>query len=365
MESNSGFENEGGERIAKFLARSGVASRRGAERLIEEGRIKVNGKTLTTAAFKVSEKDTVLFDNKPIAAKEPTRLWRYHKPPGLVTSHKDEQDRTTVFEKLPKEIGRVISIGRLDITSEGLLLLTNDGELARALELPSTGWQRKYRARAYGRVTQEELDTLMKGIKIDGIKTGPIEAELERQKGDNCWIAITLREGKNREVRRALDTLGLTVNRLIRISYGPFQLGGIPKEGIEEIKGKILRDQVGHLIDIPEFVPKPLGQRISKPKRGTHASAKRFANDTRATHPRKPKTPAEPKPMPTGRGKFAHKPKSNKSSEKSYGKPYAKPAGKPSGKPITGRPSSGKPSGKPSSARSGGKPSSKPSGRRR
>ena len=328
MESNSGFEKDGGERIAKFLARSGVASRRGSERLIEEGRIKVNGKTLKTAAFKVSDKDTVLFDNKPIAAKEPPRLWRYHKPAGLVTSHKDEKGRETVFDKLPKELGRVISIGRLDITSEGLLLLTNDGELARALELPSTAWQRKYRARAYGKVTQEQLDTLMKGIKIDGIKTGPIEAELERQKGDNCWIAITLREGKNREVRRALDTLGLTVNRLIRISYGPFQLGGIPKEGIEEIKGKTLRDQVGHLIDIPEYIPPSQGQRGRKPKRGTHASAKRYANDVKPNRPRKPKTPAEPKAMPTGRGKFAHK---------------AKPKSR---KPSSARPSSTKPSGR-------------------
>ena len=297
MELSSGFEKEGSERIAKFLARSGVASRRACEKLIEEGRIKVNGKTLTTPAFKVTSKDKILFDNKPISAKAPPRLWRYHKPAGLVTSHKDEKGRETVFDKLPKEMGYVISIGRLDITSEGLLLLTNDGELARALELPSTAWQRKYRARAYGKITQDQLDTLKSGIKIDGIKTGPIEAELERQKGDNCWIAVTIREGKNREVRRALDSLGLTVNRLIRISYGPFQLGGIPKEGIEEIRGKVLRDQVGHLVDIPEYVPRPYGQaggqRRSKPKRGTHASAKRFAKDS--------------KPAPKGRGKFAHK----------------------------------------------------------
>jgi len=296
MELSSGFEKEDGERIAKFLARSGVASRRESEKLIEAGRIKVNGKTLTTPAFKVTAKDKILFDNKPIAAKAPPRLWRYHKPAGLVTSHKDEKGRETVFDKLPKELGRVISIGRLDITSEGLLLLTNDGELARALELPSTAWQRKYRVRAYGKVTQQDLDKLQDGIKIDGIKTGPIEAELERQKGDNCWIAVTLREGKNREVRRALDTLGLTVNRLIRISYGPFQLGGMPKEGIEEIRGKVLRDQVGHLVDIPEFVPQSGGQRISKPKRGTHASAKRFTKD------KKPN-----KAAPQGRGKFAHK----------------------------------------------------------
>ncbi len=284
---------ENGERIAKFLARSGVASRRESERLIEAGRIKVNGKTLTTPAFKVTDKDVVLFDNKPIAEKEPPRLWRYHKPPGLVTSHKDEKGRETVFDKIPKELGRVISIGRLDINSEGLLLLTNDGELARALELPSTAWQRKYRARAYGRVTQEQLDTLKDGIKIEGIPSGPIEAVLDRQKGDNVWVSVTIREGKNREVRRALDSLGLSVNRLIRTSFGPFQLGGMAKGEVEEIKGRILQDQVGHLVDIPKHVPKPAGQRAGKPQRGTHASAKRFAK--------------EAKPAPTGRGKFAHK----------------------------------------------------------
>ena len=284
---------ENGERIAKFLARSGVASRRESERLIEAGRIKVNGKTLTTPAFKVTDKDVVLFDNKPIAEKEPPRLWRYHKPPGLVTSHKDEKGRETVFDALPKDLGRVISIGRLDINSEGLLLLTNDGELARALELPSTAWQRKYRARAYGRVTQEQLDTLKDGIRIEGIPSGPIEAVLDRQKGDNVWVSVTIREGKNREVRRALDSLGLSVNRLIRTSFGPFQLGGMAKGEVEEIKGRILQDQVGHLVDIPKHVPKPAGQRVGKPKRGTHASAKRFAK--------------EAKPMPKGRGKFAHK----------------------------------------------------------
>ncbi|WP_084168883.1 pseudouridine synthase [Hellea balneolensis] len=303
--------NPNGERIAKFLARSGVASRRESEKLIEAGRIKVNGKTLTTPAFKVTEKDVVLFDNNPIADKEPPRLWRYHKPDGLVTSHKDEKGRETVFDSLPEEMGRVISIGRLDITSEGLLLLTNDGELARQLELPSTAWQRKYRVRAYGHVTQADLDGLKAGIKIDGILTGPIEAELERQKGDNVWIAVILREGKNREVRRALDTLGLHVNRLIRVSYGPFQLGNLDKGEVEEVKARVLRQQVGHLIDVPEPLARPQGQRVSKPKRGTHASAKRFAKDGKKD---------DGKPAPTGRGKFAHKPaKKNKSGGSGYG----------------------------------------------
>lgn len=341
--------NPEGERIAKFLARSGVASRRESEKLIEDGRIKVNGKTLTTPAFKVTDKDVVLFDNNPIAGKEPTRLWRYHKPDGLVTSHKDEKGRETVFDTLPKEMGRVISVGRLDITSEGLLLLTNDGELARQLELPTTAWQRKYRVRAYGHVTQHDLDTLKDGIKIDGIKTGPIEAELERQKGDNAWIAVTLREGKNREVRRAMETLKLHVNRLIRVSYGPFQLGNLAKGEIEEVKTRVLRQQVGHLVDIPVIEAKPQGQRMGKPQRGTHASAKRFAKDGKKD---------DAKPAPTGRGKFAHKPaKKTKSGGSGYG------GGSASGKKMNfkaGSKSSGKPSGRPS-----GKPSAKPSGRRK
>lgn len=328
--------NPEGERIAKFLARSGIASRRESEKLIEDGRIKVNGKTLNTPAFKVTNKDVVLFDNNPIAAKEPPRLWRYHKPDGLVTSHKDEKGRETVFDTLPKEMGRVISVGRLDITSEGLLLLSNDGELARQLELPSTAWQRKYRVRAYGHITQADLDTLKDGIKIDGIKTGPIEAELERQKGDNAWIAVTLREGKNREVRRAMETLKLHVNRLIRVSYGPFQLGGLAKGEIEEVKTRVLRQQVGHLVDIPVIETKPQGQRMGKPQRGTHASAKRFAKDGKKDDAKAP---------PTGRGKFAHKSSGkNKSGGSSYGggsasgqkmnfKSGRKPGGRPSGKP--------------------------------
>ena len=282
-----------GERIAKVLARAGVASRRDAEKLIEAGRIKVNGQILKTPAVKVTEKDTILFDDNPIADKEPPRLWRYHKPSGLVTSHKDEQDRQTVFQHLPKDLGRVISVGRLDINSEGLLLLTNDGELARALELPSTGWARRYRARAFGSVTQAQLDTLQKGIRIDGYMTGPIEALLDKVQGGNVWVTVTIREGKNREVRRALETVGLKVNRLIRTTYGPFQLGTLEGGKVEEVKNKILRDQVGHLVDIPKSAPPK--KSMPKPKRGTHASAKRF-NKT-----------SENKLAPNGRGKFARK----------------------------------------------------------
>lgn len=272
------MQKQDGERIAKYLARAGVASRRESERLIEAGRIKVNGKVLKTPAFKVTDKDEILFDNQPVAGKQPPRLWRYHKPTGLMTTHKDPEGRPTVFEKLPQDLPRVISVGRLDMNSEGLLLLTNDGELARALELPSTGFQRRYRARAFGHITQEKLDTLQKGIVIDGVPTGPIEAVLERQQRGNAWIRVTIKEGKNREVRRALADLGLEVNRLIRVSYGPFQLLGLGKGQVEEVKPRILRDQLGHLVDIPKAQDRHSTTRSGKPrrpKRGTHASAKR------------------------------------------------------------------------------------------
>lgn len=259
------------ERIAKRLARAGVASRREAERMIEAGRVSVNGKRLTTPAFTVTAKDRIEVDDQPLAPKEPARLWRYHKPPGLVTSHKDERGRKTVFDVLPEEMPRVISVGRLDLTSEGLLLLTNDGELARQLELPSTGFSRRYRARAYGKTTQEKLDTLMAGIEIDGHKTGPIEATLESERGDNVWVQVVIREGKNREVRRALETLDLRVNRLIRTSYGPFQLLTLQRGAVEEVKRKTIRDQLGHLIEIPLEQDR---HKRSPPKRGTHASAK-------------------------------------------------------------------------------------------
>lgn len=233
-----------GERIAKFLARAGVCSRRDGERLIAEGRVKLNGKVLNTPAVKVTAKDKVAVDGRPVGVAQPTRLWRYHKPPGLVTTHRDPAGRATVFENLPPELPRVVSVGRLDLTSEGLLLLTNDGALARRLELPANGWIRRYRARAYGRVNQEELDTLKDGAVVDGVRYGPIEARLERA-GANSWIALTLSEGKNREVRRVLEALGLKVNRLIRIAYGPFQLGTLAPGAVEEVPPKMLREQLG------------------------------------------------------------------------------------------------------------------------
>jgi 23S rRNA pseudouridine2605 synthase len=244
MASSSHPFSAEGERVAKVLARAGVCSRRDAERLIAEGRVKLNGKVLDTPAVKVTDKDQLQVDGRPIGAAEATRVWRYHKPSGLVTTHRDPGGRATVFQHLPDDMPRVISVGRLDLTSEGLLLLTNDGELARRLELPANGWLRRYRARAYGRVEQEELDKLKDGITVEGVRYGPIEARLERAAA-NSWITLSLTEGKNREVRRVLEALGLKVNRLIRIAYGPFQLGTLAPGAVEEIPRKVLKDQLG------------------------------------------------------------------------------------------------------------------------
>ncbi|MBY0420791.1 MAG: pseudouridine synthase, partial [Parvularculaceae bacterium] len=207
-----------GERIAKFLARAGVASRREAERLIEQGVVTVDGRVLSTPAFKVTPGMDIRVDGTRVGAKAPTRLWRYHKPKGLVTTHKDPEGRPTVFEAVKDRLPRVVSIGRLDLTTEGLLLLTNDGALSRLLELPSTGWARRYRVRAYGRVAQSELDALKDGVTIEGVRYGPVRATLEQTQGGNQWIALSINEGKNREVRRLMEHLGLRVNRLIRVA---------------------------------------------------------------------------------------------------------------------------------------------------
>lgn len=207
--------------------------------------MKLNGKVLDTPAVKVTAADKVQVDGRPVGAAEETRMWRYHKPSGLVTTHRDPAGRPTVFENLPGDMPRVISVGRLDLTSEGLLLLTNDGELARKLELPANGWLRRYRARAFGRVSQEELDTLKNGITVDGVRYGSIDAKLERGGGANSWITVSITEGKNREVRRVLDALGLKVNRLIRTSYGPFQLGTLAPGEVDEIPRKVLKEQLG------------------------------------------------------------------------------------------------------------------------
>jgi 23S rRNA pseudouridine2605 synthase len=235
---------EKGERIAKVMARAGLCSRRDAERWIEAGRVSLNGKLLKSPAVNVEEGDDVRVDGKPLPLREPPRLFLYHKPPGVVTTNRDEKGRPTVFENLPEGLPRVVTVGRLDMNTEGLLLLTNDGELARFLELPSSGWKRRYRVRAHGRPDEKTLARLSRGVTVEGMKYGPIEIELERQQGANCWLDISLREGKNREVRKALEHVGLDVNRLIRVSYGPFQLGTLPLRAAKEADRKILRDQI-------------------------------------------------------------------------------------------------------------------------
>jgi 23S rRNA pseudouridine2605 synthase len=237
--------DKSGERIAKVMARAGLASRRQAEALITAGRVSVNGATISSPALNVTTRDRVVVDGQPLPRAARTRLFRYHKPRGLVTTHADPEGRPTIFRALPKRLPRVISVGRLDINSEGLLLLTNDGGLARALELPATGWLRSYRVRALGRVTQEALDGLKRGITVAGIHYGPIEATLDREQGANVWLTLGLREGKNREVRKVLEQLGLQVNRLIRVAYGPFELGDLGDGDVQEVETEDLRKTLG------------------------------------------------------------------------------------------------------------------------
>jgi 23S rRNA pseudouridine2605 synthase len=263
-----------GERIAKAIARAGLCSRREAERWVEDGRISVNGVKLDSPAFNVTPQDKISVDGRPVDAPEAPRLWRYHKPDGLVTTHSDPQGRETVFEHLPEDLPRVISVGRLDLSSEGLLLLTNDGGLARSLELPSTGWLRRYRVRAYGRVSQAELAQLAEGITVDGITYGPVEAVLDRAETSNAWITVSIREGKNREVRRVLEAIGLKVNRLIRVSYGPFQLGKMPPGSVEEIAPSAMKEMLGALMPAmpPRFSDRPVRkvriEQVEAPKLG-------------------------------------------------------------------------------------------------
>lgn len=234
-----------GERIAKVLSRAGLASRRDAEEMVTQGRVTVNGRVINSPALDITQNDVVTVDGKPLPERERTRLFLYHKPRGLMTTHDDPEGRPTVFDNLPEGLPRLISIGRLDFNTEGLLLLTNDGGLARTLELPDTGWLRRYRVRAHGDVTQAQLDQLKEGIEVEGVKYGPIEATLERDQGANVWLVFAIREGKNREVRNVCAHLGLEVNRLIRVSYGPFQLGEVPEGQVEEIRSRVLREQLG------------------------------------------------------------------------------------------------------------------------
>lgn len=234
-----------GERIAKWLARAGVASRREVEKLIIEGKIFLNDQPVTHPATFITDQDKVSVNGNVINTPEGTRLWRYHKPAGLITTHKDPEGRPTVFDSLPADLPRVISIGRLDLNSEGLLLLTNDGTLARKLELPSQHWIRRYRVRVFGTVIPKQLDALREGITVEGITYAPIIAKIDSQKGKNSWLTISLQEGRNREIRRVMQHLNLQVNRLIRIAYGPFQLGSLAKNALNEVSNKILKEQIG------------------------------------------------------------------------------------------------------------------------
>ena len=237
-----------GDRIAKLMARAGLCSRRDAERWIAAGRVSVDGKVLASPAVAVPEGARVLVDGKPLPRAEPARLFRYHKPRGLLTTHKDPQKRPTVFERLEGDLPRLISIGRLDLDSEGLLLLTNDGGLARRLMLPSTGWLRRYRVRVHGAVDPDALNKLGKGVTLDGVTYGPVKARLDRQQGDNAWLTVSITEGRNREIRRLFEHLGWPVNRLIRTAYGPFQLGNLRRGAVEEVPRRIMREQLGGML---------------------------------------------------------------------------------------------------------------------
>lgn len=289
MSEQSGTERTG-ERIAKVLARAGVASRREAEAMILAGRVSVNGKKIDSPALNVSAEARITVDGKPLPEAEPARLWLYHKPLGLVTTTKDEEGRPTVFENLPEGLPRVMSVGRLDLNSEGLLLLTNDGGLKRKLELPSTGWLRKYRVRVNGAPTEAMLDPLREGVVVEGERYQPMIVSIDRQQGANAWLTMGIREGRNREIRRALGHVGLSVNRLIRVSYGPFQLGTLQKGAMEEVKRRVLREQLGETAaDATDPPKRPAGK-----GRGSKAAGP-AAKPGRGSGPRlAPKSDARP-----------------------------------------------------------------------
>jgi 23S rRNA pseudouridine2605 synthase len=274
-----------GERIAKAIARSGHCSRRDAERLIAAGRVRLNGRVLASPAVNVTASDQIEIDSAPLAPRQRTRLWLFHKPKGLVTTNRDPEGRPTIFSALPAELPRVMTVGRLDINTEGLMLLTNDGGLARVLELPSTGWMRRYRVRVHGKVDPKALEALSHGVTIDGMVYGAVEAAIDRVQGSNVWLTLGLREGKNREVKRVLEHLGLTVSRLIRVSYGPFQLGDLQPREVREVRGRVLRDQLG------DRLARAAGADFKTPAR----QAERDRDKPRAARPAPEKEPRKPR----------------------------------------------------------------------
>lgn len=329
-----------GERIAKLIARSGMCSRRQAEQWIEAGRVEVNGKKILSPALNVLASANIVIDGKPLNPPDPPRIWRYNKPAGLVTTERDPQGRPTLFEKLPRDLPRVMSIGRLDINTEGLLLLTNDGDLKRYIELPDTGWQRRYRVRAYGVPKDSDLIALKKGVEIEGIKYRSIDIAVERQQGGNVWMTVSLREGKNREIKKVLEHIGLQVNRLIRLSFGPFQLGTLEAGAVEEVPRRILREQLG-----AKWVELAAGFSSDSPSQTSQ------------------RAPANKRQSAKSSGKLAEKSR-GKSAEKSAGKSRGKSGGRSIGKSaeeLTSKSKSGK-------SKFGGKVAksnrSKPEGRR-
>ena len=326
---------EDGSRIAKVLARAGVASRREAEVMITAGRVSVNGKRIDSPALNVTARDRISVDGKPLAAAEPARLWMYHKPLGLVTTTRDEQGRQTVFDALPDDMPRVMSIGRLDLNSEGLLLLTNDGDLKRRLELPSTGWLRKYRVRVNGAPTDDMLAPLRDGVKIEGEQFQPMIVNIDRQQGANAWLTIGIREGRNREIRRAMDHVGLSVNRLIRISYGPFQLGQLAKGAVSEVKSRVLREQLGEAAPQEELVAKgrtarPAGPKPTGPKAaGQKSQAQKPQGQKPQGQQSRGKRP--PKPDLTGTQTGPRPPRPNSAPRSSTARPKAPAKPRPAG----------------------------------
>ncbi len=338
-----------GDRLAKVIARAGLCSRRQAEEWIAAGRVLVNSKPVRTPAFNVTDDDHITVDGEPLRQRQGTRLWLYHKPAGKVVTERDPEGRPTIFEDLAtKGLPRVMTVGRLDINTEGLLLLTNDGGLKRVLELPSTGWLRRYRVRAHGKVEQAQLDALKKGIEVEGVKYGRIDAEIERVQGSNVWINVALREGKNREIKNVLGALGLDVNRLIRVSFGPFQLGDLPVDAVDTVKHKMLRDQLGKKLAAEAGVDfdSPLPDPVVPPAAPSRRKPAEPAREREVKHGRQGRfrdQPARPRKEPEapetrrvlfsdGRPPEEFEPKAKKKDDRKPGRD-ARPKGKFSGKP--------------------------------